>query len=86
MYLERRLYYLSAVGHYYTLVEQDLPEAVKLLTNMTEQVAAVTSHIQHLKRLVQNKVFQTAKQNENMDSCLEKIKFGVASPRLSRIP
>uniref|UniRef100_A0A8C4RF65 Neuroguidin, EIF4E binding protein n=1 Tax=Erpetoichthys calabaricus TaxID=27687 RepID=A0A8C4RF65_ERPCA len=44
-----------------TLVEQDLPEAVKLLTNMTEQVAAVTSHIQHLIRLVQNKAFQTAK-------------------------
>ncbi|KAG2462854.1 MYH7 protein, partial [Polypterus senegalus] len=55
-----------------TLVEQDLPEAVKLLTNMTEQVAAVTSHIQHLKRLVQNKVFQTAKSLLELPLCKSK--------------
>ncbi|XP_039603237.1 neuroguidin-like isoform X3 [Polypterus senegalus] len=58
----------------HTLVEQDLPEAVKLLTNMTEQVAAVTSHIQHLKRLVQNKVFQTAKTNCEFGRRHRKIK------------
>ncbi|XP_062335477.1 neuroguidin isoform X2 [Osmerus eperlanus] len=43
------------------LIDSDVPKAVCLLNNLTEQVAAVTSHIRDLLKKTQDGVFQTAK-------------------------
>ncbi|XP_073687246.1 neuroguidin [Garra rufa] len=43
------------------LIDSDLPTAVRLLNNLTEQVAAVTSHIRDLIKKVRDKAYQTTK-------------------------
>ncbi|CAL1596730.1 unnamed protein product [Knipowitschia caucasica] len=43
------------------LVESDLPKAVQLLNNLTEQVVSVTSHVRDLLKKVKDGAFQTSK-------------------------
>ncbi|XP_022073430.1 neuroguidin [Acanthochromis polyacanthus] len=43
------------------LIESDLPKAVELLNNLTEQVASVTSHVRELLTKVRDGVFKTSK-------------------------
>ncbi|XP_015246731.1 PREDICTED: neuroguidin [Cyprinodon variegatus] len=43
------------------LIESDLPKAVQLLNNLTEQVASVTSHVHELLNKVKDGVFKTSK-------------------------
>uniref|UniRef100_A0A096M6B7 Neuroguidin, EIF4E binding protein n=1 Tax=Poecilia formosa TaxID=48698 RepID=A0A096M6B7_POEFO len=43
------------------LIESDLPKAVQLLNNLTEQVVSVTSYVQELLTKVKNGVFNTSK-------------------------
>ncbi|KAM3860779.1 neuroguidin [Diretmus argenteus] len=43
------------------LIENDLPKAVQLLNNLTEQVASVTSHVRELLKKVEDGAFQTSK-------------------------
>ncbi|KAM4543441.1 neuroguidin isoform 2-T2 [Fundulus diaphanus] len=43
------------------LIESDLPKAVQLLNNLTEQVASVTSHVRELLTKVKDGVFKTSK-------------------------
>ncbi|KAK7877234.1 hypothetical protein WMY93_032053 [Mugilogobius chulae] len=43
------------------LVESDLPKAVQLLNNLTEQVVSVTSHVRDLLNKVKDGAFKTSK-------------------------
>ncbi|AWP20859.1 putative neuroguidin [Scophthalmus maximus] len=43
------------------LIESDLPKAVELLNNLTEQVASVTSHVRELLTRVKDGAFNTSK-------------------------
>ncbi|KAK2886266.1 neuroguidin [Channa argus] len=43
------------------LIESDLPKSVQLLYNLTEQVAAVTSHVRELLTRVKDGTFKTSK-------------------------
>ncbi|XP_035981150.1 neuroguidin isoform X1 [Fundulus heteroclitus] len=43
------------------LIESDLPKAVQLLNNLTEQVASVTSHVRELLTKVKDGAFKTSK-------------------------
>ncbi|XP_069007530.1 neuroguidin [Embiotoca jacksoni] len=43
------------------LIDSDLPKAVQLLNNLTEQVVSVTSHIRELLTKVKDGAFQTSK-------------------------
>lgn len=43
------------------LIESDLPKAVQLLSSLTEQVVAVTSHVRELLRQVKDGAFKTNK-------------------------
>ncbi|XP_017287810.2 neuroguidin [Kryptolebias marmoratus] len=43
------------------LIERDLPKAVQLLNNLTEQVASVTSHVRELLAKVKDGAFKTSK-------------------------
>lgn len=43
------------------LIERDLPKAVNLLNNLTEQVASVTAHVRDLLKKVQDGAFKTTK-------------------------
>ncbi|KAK1152947.1 neuroguidin [Acipenser oxyrinchus oxyrinchus] len=52
---------MAAPGIDNELVEKDLPVAVTLLNNLTEQVASVTRHVQGLIKRVRNGMCQTAK-------------------------
>ncbi|XP_022624844.1 neuroguidin [Seriola dumerili] len=42
------------------LIESDLPKAVELLNNLTEQVASVTSHVRELLTKVKDGIFKTS--------------------------
>ncbi|XP_023142376.1 neuroguidin [Amphiprion ocellaris] len=43
------------------LIESDLPKAVELLNNLTEQVASVTNHVRELLTKVKDGAFKTSK-------------------------
>ncbi|XP_055037783.1 neuroguidin [Misgurnus anguillicaudatus] len=43
------------------VIEDDLPSAVHLLNNLTEQVASVTGHVRDVMTKVREKAFQTSK-------------------------
>ncbi|XP_013880720.1 neuroguidin [Austrofundulus limnaeus] len=43
------------------LIERDLPKAVQLLNNLTEQVVSVTSHVRELLTKVKDEAFKTTK-------------------------
>ncbi|KAL1248777.1 hypothetical protein QQF64_022095 [Cirrhinus molitorella] len=49
----------TTVGNY--LIDSDLPTAVRLLNNLTEQIASVTSHVQELIKKVRAKAYETSK-------------------------
>ncbi|CAN9506044.1 unnamed protein product [Ophioblennius macclurei] len=48
----------ASVDNY--LIESDLPKAVELLNNLTEQVASVTSHVQGILTKVKDGAFKTS--------------------------
>ncbi|KAM9712495.1 neuroguidin [Menidia menidia] len=49
------------------LIESDLPQAVDLLNNLTEQVASVTSHVRELLKNVKEGALQTSKGMSFLD-------------------
>lgn len=49
----------TAVGN--DVINRDLPNAVRLLNSLTEQVASVTSHVRDLIKKVREKAYQTSK-------------------------
>ncbi|KAM3593680.1 uncharacterized protein V6R79_019028 [Siganus canaliculatus] len=49
------------------LIESDLPKAVQLLSSLTEQVVAVTSHVRELLRQVKDGAFETNKGMSFLD-------------------
>ncbi|XP_061660596.1 neuroguidin [Syngnathoides biaculeatus] len=52
---------MASVGVDNDLIDTDLPKVVELLDSLTEQVAAVTSHVQQLITKVKNGAFNTTK-------------------------
>ncbi|XP_063062288.1 neuroguidin [Engraulis encrasicolus] len=49
------------------LVDSDLPAAVKLFNNLTEQIVSVTSHVQNLIKKVKDKAYRTSKGLSYLD-------------------